>query len=115
MDTALLHGVAPAPGPRYVHDALFYSSPDELAAATVPFVREGLAAGDAVVVTASPATADVVRTAVDDDRVRVLPWTEAYARSLVDPEGPWAGLKKHGGRFAGSGSPAIRALTQAIA
>lgn len=80
MDTALPHGVVPAPGPRYVHDALFYSSPDELAAATVPFVEEGLAAGDAVVVTASPATADVVRTAVDDDRVRVLAWTEAYAR-----------------------------------
>ncbi|HYX93827.1 MAG TPA: MEDS domain-containing protein, partial [Geodermatophilus sp.] len=80
MDTALPHGVVPAPGPRYVHDALFYSSPDELAAATVPFVEEGLAAGDAVVITASPATADVVRTAVDDDRVRVLAWTEAYAR-----------------------------------
>ena len=80
MDTALPHGVVPAPGPRYVHDALFYSSPDELAAATVPFVEEGLAAGDAVVVIASPATADVVRTAVDDDRVRVLAWTEAYAR-----------------------------------
>ena len=80
MDTALQHGVVPVPGPRYVHDALFFSSPDELAAATVPFVQQGLAAGDAVVVTASPATADVVRTAVDDDRVRVLAWVEAYAR-----------------------------------
>ena len=80
MDTALPHGVVPAPGPRYVHDALFFSSPDELAAATVPFAQQGLAAGDAVVVTASPATADVVRTAVDDDRVRVLAWVEAYAR-----------------------------------
>ena len=80
MDTALPHGVVPAPGPRYVHDALFFSCPDELAAATVPFVQQGLAAGDAVVVTASPATADVVRTAVDDDRVRVVAWVEAYAR-----------------------------------
>ncbi|SHN55424.1 Anti-sigma regulatory factor (Ser/Thr protein kinase) [Geodermatophilus obscurus] len=80
MDTALPHGVVPAPGPRHVHDALFFSSPDELAAATVPFAQEGLAAGDAVVVTAAPATADVVRTAVDDERVRVLDRGSAYAR-----------------------------------
>jgi anti-sigma regulatory factor (Ser/Thr protein kinase) len=79
VDTALTHGVAP-PAARYVHDALFFSCPDELAAATVPFVQEGLAAGDAVVVTASPATADAVRAAVDDDRIRVLAWVEAYAR-----------------------------------
>ncbi len=70
MDTALPHGVVPAPGLRYVHDALFYSSPDELAAAIVPFVRDGLAAGDAVVVAASPATADVVRPAHGDDLSR---------------------------------------------
>ncbi len=81
MDTALPHGVVPAPGPRYVHDALFFSSPDELAAATVPFVQEGLAAGDAVVVAASPATADVVRQAVDgDERVRVVARSASYAR-----------------------------------
>jgi anti-sigma regulatory factor (Ser/Thr protein kinase) len=64
-----------------VHDALFFSSTDELAAATVPFVQEGLAAGDAVVVVASPAIADVVRAAVDgDERVRVVPRDAAYAR-----------------------------------
>ena len=79
MDTVLPHGVVPAAS-RLLHDALLFSSPDELAAATVPFVQEGLAAGDAVVVTASPATADVVRTAVDDDRVRVLPRDVAYGR-----------------------------------
>ena len=54
MDTALPHRVAPPSRSRYVHDALFFSSTDELAAATVPFVQEGLAAGDAVVVVASP-------------------------------------------------------------
>lgn len=79
MDTVLPHGVVPAAS-RLLHDALLFSSPDELAAATVPFVQEGLAAGDVVVVTASPATADVVRTAVDDDRVRVLPRDVAYGR-----------------------------------
>jgi anti-sigma regulatory factor (Ser/Thr protein kinase) len=79
VDTVLPHGVVPAAS-RLLHDALLFSSPDELAAATVPFVQEGLAAGDVVVVTASPATADVVRTAVDDDRVRVLPRDAAYGR-----------------------------------
>ena len=81
MDTALQDGVARPRGPRYRHDALFFSSPGELAAATVPFVRDGLVAGDAVVVAASPATADLVRTAVDgDERVRMLERGEAYAR-----------------------------------
>jgi anti-sigma regulatory factor (Ser/Thr protein kinase) len=81
VDTESTRGGAPVPGPRYLHDALFFSSLDELAAATVPFVRDGLAAGDAVVVAASPAAADVVRTAVDgDERVRVLERNAAYAR-----------------------------------
>jgi anti-sigma regulatory factor (Ser/Thr protein kinase) len=64
-----------------VHDALFFGSPDELAAAAVPFVREGLAAGDAVVVAASAATAEVVRTAADGhERFRVIERSDAYAR-----------------------------------
>ena len=81
MDTPLPHGLAPAPDPRFLHDALFFSSPDELVAATVPFVQEGLAAGDAVVVAASPATADVVRRAVDgDERVHVVERENCYTR-----------------------------------
>lgn len=82
MDTTASPGrAAVAPAARYVHDALFFGSTDELAAATVPFVREGLAAGDAVVVAASATTADVVRTAVDgDERVRVVERADSYAR-----------------------------------
>ncbi|MGY1679090.1 anti-sigma factor RsbA family regulatory protein [Geodermatophilus sp. SYSU D01176] len=80
MDTVLQHGVARVPGPRHLHDALFFSSSDELAAATVPFVREGLAAGEAVVVAASPATTDVVLAAVDGgERVHVVERDAAYA------------------------------------
>src|SRR3712207_4411633 len=81
VDTALQHGVVRAPGPRYLHDALFFSSTDELVAAAVPFVRDGLAGGDAVVVAASPATSDVVLAAVDGhERVRVVERDAAYAR-----------------------------------
>ena len=81
MDTAFPDTAAVTRGSRYVHDALFFSSTDELTAATVPFVRDGLAAGDAVVVAASPAIADVVRGAVDDDeRVHVIERADAYAR-----------------------------------
>ena len=61
MDRASPGRAAAAPASRFVHDALFFSSTDELAAATVPFVREGLATGDAVVVTARGTTADVLR------------------------------------------------------
>src|SRR3712207_7594947 len=43
VDTASTHGVAPTAAP-FRHDALFFGSPDELAAGTVPFVQEGLAA-----------------------------------------------------------------------
>ena len=81
MDTAFPDTPGVVAGSRFVHDALFFSSTDELAAATIPFVREGLAAGDAVVVTASATTADLVRAAVDgDERVRVLERGDAYAR-----------------------------------
>lgn len=78
MDTALPDGRAPAA--RFRHDALFFSSAEELTAAVLPFVRDGLAAGDAVVVTSSSATADVLRAAVDDDRVTLMPRTAAYGR-----------------------------------
>jgi anti-sigma regulatory factor (Ser/Thr protein kinase) len=74
-------GSAATPGARYTHDALIYDSPGDLASAVVPFVREGLDCGDAVVVVASPGTADVVRQAVDDDpRVGVIGRGDVYRR-----------------------------------
>lgn len=80
MDTVVRHGTGPAGPGGYVHDALFFTSPDELAASVVPFVRDGVAAGDAVVVAASPATAEVVLAAADgDERIRVVERGEAYA------------------------------------
>jgi anti-sigma regulatory factor (Ser/Thr protein kinase) len=106
VDRVLSHGVAPAASP-FLHDALFFSSPDELAAATVPFVREGLAAGDAVVVSASPAAADVVRATVDDDRLRVVPWAEAYARRT--PAAVTA-LRRLGDELTATGARRVRVI-----
>ncbi len=106
MDTALPRGVTPATS-GFRHDALFFSSPDDLAAATVPFAQEGLAAGDAVVVTASPATADVIRTAVDDDRVRVVPWAEAYARRTPAAV---TGMRRLGDELTATGAHHVRVV-----
>ena len=63
----------------YIHDALLYDSVDELTGVAVPFLREGLAGGDAAVIAASPRTAGVVTEALDGDpRVHVLERSDAY-------------------------------------
>ena len=54
------------------HDAAIFTSTDELTAIAAPFLREGLAAGDAAVIAVGPETSDALRAAVDDPRVLVL-------------------------------------------
>jgi anti-sigma regulatory factor (Ser/Thr protein kinase) len=72
-------GATPSPERRYRHDALLYDSPEHLAQVAVPFLKDGLAAGDAAVVAAGKATADLLREAVDrDPRVQVLERGEVY-------------------------------------
>ena len=64
---------------RYTHDALLYDSPDMLTARAVPWLMDGLAAGEAAVVAAGPATAEILRDAVDaDPRVHVLERGDVY-------------------------------------
>jgi anti-sigma regulatory factor (Ser/Thr protein kinase) len=48
----------------YRHDALLFDSDDRLIEVAVPFLLEGLEAGEAAVVATSPRTADVLRDAV---------------------------------------------------
>jgi hypothetical protein len=63
----------------YIHDALLYDSTDELAAAAVPFLMDGLAAGDAAVIATSTRTAALLTEAIDaDPRVHVLARSDAY-------------------------------------
>jgi anti-sigma regulatory factor (Ser/Thr protein kinase) len=67
------------PHHRYVHDALLYDSPAALVDRAVPFLLDGLAAGDAAVVATSAATADILRDAVNaDPRVHVLERGDVY-------------------------------------
>jgi anti-sigma regulatory factor (Ser/Thr protein kinase) len=63
----------------YQHDLLLHRSADELAALVVPFLRAGLADGDAAVVVARVETAAVLTDALaDDDRVAVLDAGDIY-------------------------------------
>ncbi|CCH88308.1 Two component signal transduction serine/threonine kinase [Modestobacter italicus] len=48
------------------HDGLVYRSTEELAAGAAPFLLDGLACGDGVVIAAGPAATEVLRDAVGD-------------------------------------------------
>jgi anti-sigma regulatory factor (Ser/Thr protein kinase) len=64
----------------YRHDLLLHDSADEYAALAAPFLRAGLADGDAAVVVAARETAAVLTDALaDDDRVLVLDAAHVYA------------------------------------
>ena len=57
---------------RFRHEALFYSGRSEFIDGTVPFIREGLAAGEPVLVVESPEKIQMLQTALDQDAVRVF-------------------------------------------
>jgi anti-sigma regulatory factor (Ser/Thr protein kinase) len=68
--------VRPAFGP---HDALLYDSPEHLASVAAPFLQDGLARGDTVVLATSAPAGRLLHEAVDgDERVVVLDRTEVY-------------------------------------
>ena len=72
-------GAPSSPGHRYRHDALLYGSAEQLAEVAVPFLLDGLAAGDAAVVATGAVTADLLREAVDGNpRVHVLERGDVY-------------------------------------
>jgi anti-sigma regulatory factor (Ser/Thr protein kinase) len=69
----------PQPSSGFVHDAFLFDSAEQLADVAGPFVLEGLSAGEAAVVATSPATAAVIREAVDGHPdVHVLERSEVY-------------------------------------
>jgi anti-sigma regulatory factor (Ser/Thr protein kinase) len=63
----------------FLHDAFLFDSPAHLVEVAVPWLREGLDAGDAAVIATSAGTADVLREALDgDQRVHVLERGDVY-------------------------------------
>jgi anti-sigma regulatory factor (Ser/Thr protein kinase) len=63
----------------HLHDLLLHDSPEALAAVAVPFVEDGLAAGEAVVLATSDTSSALLVDALGgDDRVLVLPRGEVY-------------------------------------
>ncbi len=63
----------------YVHDALFYASEEEYLATAVPYLREGIECGDAVLVHAPPHSLELLREALDgDERVHLDGLGELY-------------------------------------
>lgn len=66
------------------HDMLRYGTSCELASVAVPFLREGLDAGEAAIVVCAPANAALVTAGLDhDDRVLVLDRSEVYQRPAI--------------------------------
>jgi anti-sigma regulatory factor (Ser/Thr protein kinase) len=67
----LIHQSA-TPAERFRHEALFYSTWTEFIDGTVPFIRDGLASGEPVMVVESPAKIDALREALGSDADRVF-------------------------------------------
>lgn len=69
-------------GPRgFVHEALYYSSQEEFLAAVVPFLQEGLDAGETVAVACSEPIRTALTTGLHEDpRLHVLTRGELYTR-----------------------------------
>ncbi|MBI2710742.1 MAG: sensor histidine kinase [Actinobacteria bacterium] len=65
----------------YFHEAAFYRSDDELLDIVVPFLRDGVAAGEPTIVTFAERNAELVRSALPGDcGVRFLAGADQYAR-----------------------------------
>jgi anti-sigma regulatory factor (Ser/Thr protein kinase) len=73
--------VATVEAERFVHPALFYADVSEYLAGTVPFIEEGLSAGEPVAVSVPGENLRVLRDALGGaaERVRMLDMTEAGA------------------------------------
>ena len=68
--------------PGTTHDALFFTSHDEMLGGAAPFLRDGLEAGEHVVLICDEDTGAALAGALDDDtRITVLPREQVYQRA----------------------------------
>src|SRR3954468_19578423 len=71
-----------ATGPAHLHAALLYRSAEHLASAVVPFLADGLAAGEAVVLACREDNSVLLTEALGhDDRILVLPREGIYTQT----------------------------------
>ena len=94
------------------HEALVYSSADELVAASVPFLRQGLAAGEDLLVVLRERSVGALRAALGDDATRV------EFRDSVDwyrsPEHSVASYTRYLDEHLGRGVPRVRVVAEVI-
>ena len=65
-------GASEASVERFRHEALFYSNSSEFITGTIPFIRDGLAAGDHVLVVEMPEKIRLLREALGRDADKIL-------------------------------------------
>jgi two-component system nitrate/nitrite response regulator NarL len=94
------------------HEALVYSSADELATATVPFIREGLAREERVLVVLKDAGRSVLRQALGSDSGRIefadaVPWYQS-------PEHAFQEYTRYLDEHLGRGAPRVRVVAEVV-
>ena len=98
-----MNASAPSQVPVTLHHAAVYGSDDEFLAVTVPFARDGIAAGDPVFAVADPANLEMLPRALGGDAARV-DWEESasfYGRrrpQRVAALEKYARQRRNGGR-----------------
>ena len=75
---------ASEPHERYVHEAVYYDSAEQLVESTVPLLVQVLAEGDEVALVCTEANNRALMEALgEDDRVLVLPRPEIYTKAVT--------------------------------
>ena len=94
------------------HEALVYSSGDELATATLPFIRQGLTRGDHLLVVLRESGRAVLQQALGEDAAQV-----EFADSLAwyqSPEHALQGYMSYLDVHLGRGAPRVRVVAEVV-
>lgn len=94
------------------HEALVYSSTDELVAGALPYMQHGLARGEHVLVVMRPEGRAVLEAALDEDRDRVE-FSDANAW-YRDPEHAFAQYTRYLDERLGHGAPRVRVVAEVV-
>jgi anti-sigma regulatory factor (Ser/Thr protein kinase) len=101
--------VSTGPGPGHAgfhHETAFYGTGDEFIDIVVPFLRDGIDAGEPVVVACGDSNVELLRHATDCGEVRFLPRADQYSH----PAGAIRAYRKLFEELTGSGANRIRVV-----